>query len=231
MNSLHKNNAPRAIATFNGGDGIIQLLNESIDVQELYSRWVDWATQGDNLKYLPAIDASLLPKVMGGCSATIKYRWRIKPVNKPHTLKVFGSITLDDGSSPFIDTDGGHKVDIEYSGYINESATEKLKKQAKIEAGNDRTNKARKTRKEKSPSLEFANDQLDKAIESRAKKLIGEYPRFSATQIAGKIQPELPGDVSVAENDFRVKIRLGNDGRVSIRRIQDIVSQVIKSCK
>lgn len=90
----------------------------AVEVEELYSRWVDWVTLSDNSKYLPAIrfvggDAISATKNLGITFFLIN-GWRIRPDEANHTLRVAGNLYTDpSGFSPFVATVGAFNVMIE----------------------------------------------------------------------------------------------------------------------
>jgi hypothetical protein len=93
----------------------------TMNVRDVWSRWVDWAALSDNSKYLPAfvtiggndIDPAEGTKVP--VFAFLINGWRIKPQEADHTLSVPGGILLvDGGGDPFANTDGDYVVRINY---------------------------------------------------------------------------------------------------------------------
>lgn len=102
--------------TFNGVTKVISFdtSTTSVDVQDIYSRWVDWILTSDNSKYLPAIRAIGGDPLPGGKALGLTYfllnGWKIKPYEESHTLTVNGNLYSEDGSNPFIDTVGDYQV-------------------------------------------------------------------------------------------------------------------------
>lgn len=110
--------------TFDGANKRITLSSgtTSLDVKDLWSRWVDWVALSDNSKYLPAfdtvggnpIDASAGTSIPIYCF--MKNGWRIKPQEASHTLNVSGGVLLvDGGGDPFVNPDGSFAIRINYS--------------------------------------------------------------------------------------------------------------------
>lgn len=109
--------------TFDGQTKVITLTagTTTVNVRDLWSRWVDWYLTNDNSKYLPTfINVGGDPIDEGtGTSipiyAFLTNGWRIKPQEADHTLNVTGGIILvQGGGDPFNDTDGDYSVRINY---------------------------------------------------------------------------------------------------------------------
>ena len=106
--------------TFNGDSKIIVLTvgTTGVEVIDLYSRWKDWASTGDNSKYLEAMrvvggDPISSIKNLGSTFFMIN-GWRIRPQESNHWLKVEGNLFTDpSGFAPFIATQGSYNVTIE----------------------------------------------------------------------------------------------------------------------
>ena len=87
----------------------------SLSVRELWSRYCDWLTEGDNSKYVEA-----MRQVGGDITAIPIYifllnGWRIVPQAANHTLEVDdGVLYVDGGGDPFVDPAGAFKVRISY---------------------------------------------------------------------------------------------------------------------
>jgi hypothetical protein len=88
----------------------------SIDVQEIYSRWVDWLFIGDNSKYYQAMRAVGGDPLPGSKSLGLTYfllnGWKIKPYEADHVFTLNGNLYSEDGSSPFVSTTGSFNVTI-----------------------------------------------------------------------------------------------------------------------
>lgn len=94
----------------------------SLDVADVWSRWVDWMLTSDNSKYLPAfrtvggdtIDASAGTSVP--VYAYLVNGWRVRPQEANHTLNVTGGVLLvEGGGAPFVATLGAFNVQVNYS--------------------------------------------------------------------------------------------------------------------
>lgn len=110
-----------------GFDGATKLITLSagtttLNVRDLWSRWVDWQAISDNSKYLPAFDTvgGNVVDAVAGTSIPIycfmQNGWAIKPQEASHTLNVTAGVLLvDGGGDPFVDPDGSFVVRINYS--------------------------------------------------------------------------------------------------------------------
>jgi len=94
----------------------------TLNVVDLWSRWVDWVSTDDNSKYLPAFSSVGGDSIDQTAGTTIPIYaflingWRIKPQEASHTLSVPGGIILvDGGGDPFVNTSGAYTVRINYS--------------------------------------------------------------------------------------------------------------------
>ena len=88
----------------------------SIDVQDMYSRWVDWFLTSDNSKYLPAMrvvwwDPLPWSKKLGLTYFMLNW-WKIKPYEATHTFSLNGNVYSEDWTSSFIPTVGSYNVTI-----------------------------------------------------------------------------------------------------------------------
>ncbi len=108
--------------SFDGVTKVITITSDNtLDVKDLWSRWVDWVLSSDNSKYLPAM-AQLGGNdidVSAGTSIPIYIYllngWKIKPREANHTLSVINGILLvDGGGDPFNNTSGAYTVRINY---------------------------------------------------------------------------------------------------------------------
>lgn len=86
----------------------------SLTAQELYRAWVDWAVQGDNLKWLPAFRTAGGDDLGGGRAIPGYYflsnGWRVRPMEADHTLTIDGNLFVDGGGSPIVRTLGDWNV-------------------------------------------------------------------------------------------------------------------------
>jgi len=104
---------------FNPLEKLIILDTTFVDVKDLYSRWKDWAIQGDNSKYLPAF------RVLGGdpigsdlfvsIYLFLTNGWRIRPKEANHTLVIKGNISVEEGGDPVVSTLGTYRVLVQYT--------------------------------------------------------------------------------------------------------------------
>lgn len=91
------------------------ILNTAIvTATELYSRWVDWAIQSDNLKYGLVIKQVGSDDLGGGLSIPPYYflqdGWKVRPMEADHKLEIVGNLFTDDSSSPIVNTNGSYNV-------------------------------------------------------------------------------------------------------------------------
>lgn len=102
---------------FDGPNKLITLSagTTSLNVKDLWSRWVDWFLTDDNSKY------DIWMMQIGGDDPSIPiYIFlasdvKIKPQEVSHTLNVTGAILfVAGGGDPFVDTDGYYNVRINY---------------------------------------------------------------------------------------------------------------------
>lgn len=108
--------------TFNGTTEIITPTDApvsgviDIDVQDLYSRWVDWMLTSDNSKYQQAMRAVGGDPLPGSKQLGLTYflmnGWKIKPYEADHIFNLNGNLYSEDGTSPFTPTTGSYNVTI-----------------------------------------------------------------------------------------------------------------------
>lgn len=87
-------------------------------VVQLWSRWVEWVTIGDNSKFLPALRSvggdEISTTQSLGATFFMTNGWKIRPHEASHTLVVNGNLYTDPaGFSPFVSTVGAFNVNIE----------------------------------------------------------------------------------------------------------------------
>ena len=106
---------------FDGPNTTITLASGVTDVEakDIYSRWKDWVTIGDNAKYLPAFRTiggdPLSPVVDAGSYFFIQNQngWRIKPPEEDITIFISGNLALEDtGQAGLIATTGAFSTAI-----------------------------------------------------------------------------------------------------------------------
>lgn len=105
---------------FDGVNKVISLTSgtTAFDVDDLWSRWIDWLLIGDNSKYQLAMRSvggdTISPTKNLGSTFFMVNGWRIRPQEANHTLRVNGNLYTDpSGFSPFISTVGSFNVTIE----------------------------------------------------------------------------------------------------------------------
>lgn len=110
--------------SFNGATKVISLSSgtTSLDVKDLWSRWVDWVLTGDNSKF-PIAMSQLGGNDIDPVSGTsvpiyifLENGWKIRPQESNHTLNVSGGVlVVNGGGDPFVNTLGSFVVRINYS--------------------------------------------------------------------------------------------------------------------
>lgn len=108
--------------SFDGTTKVITITTDTtLDVRDLWSRWVDWLLTSDNSKYGIAMvnvggdDIDTVAGTKIPIYLFLQDGWKVKPKEENHTLKVTNGILLtDDSSDPFTDTSGSFIVRINY---------------------------------------------------------------------------------------------------------------------
>lgn len=103
---------------FDGVNKLISITTDTtLDVKDLWSRWVDWALTSDNSKFLPAMSQTGGNDIdiSAGTSIPIyiflENGWKVKPKEANHTLVVTNGILLtSDSSTPYRQTTGNYNV-------------------------------------------------------------------------------------------------------------------------
>lgn len=92
----------------------IVLDTTTVTATEIYSRWVDWISIGDNSKYLPAFRSVGGDDLGGGISIPSYYflqnGWYVRPMEATHTLTITGNLFVDGGGDPVVPTIGNFNV-------------------------------------------------------------------------------------------------------------------------
>lgn len=105
--------------TFDPSDKRIILDSSSVTATEIYSRWVDWAAQSDNLKYGMAIRQVGSDDLGGGLSIPPYYflqdGWRVRPMEANHLLVLTGNLFVEGGGQPVVNTLGSFNVSVQYT--------------------------------------------------------------------------------------------------------------------
>lgn len=106
--------------TFDGENKIIGLpLTSIMSIREVYSRWVDWTTQSDNMKWLPAFTVIADPPKIP-VYITLQNGWLIDPAHGtygvPYTIEFTEGFlyTNPAGQDPFTPGDPGYELRIIY---------------------------------------------------------------------------------------------------------------------
>ena len=89
-------------------------------VSAIYSRWIDWAAQSDNLKWGAVFRWSGLDPLPGGRYSPVNFflqgAWRVRPMEADHTLDIEGNLYCEDGvSDPVVPTLGNYRVLVRYT--------------------------------------------------------------------------------------------------------------------
>ena len=97
----------------------IILDSSSVTAEEIYSRWVDWATTSDNLKYGEVI-AHVGGNDLGGGLYIPNYLflnngWKVRPMEVSHTLNIIGNLFVTGGGVPVVSTLGNFNVVVQYT--------------------------------------------------------------------------------------------------------------------
>lgn len=108
--------------SFNGSTKVVTITDvNTLDVCDLWSRWVDWLLTSDNSKYpiaMTQVGGDDIDTVAGTAIPIYIYLqngWKIKPREANHTLAVTNGILLtSDSSDPFNNTTGAYTVRINY---------------------------------------------------------------------------------------------------------------------
>jgi len=100
--------------TFDPAARRVILDSAAASASEIWSRWTDWATQGDNLKHPPAM-RQLGGDSLGGSLLVPIYifllnGWRVRPMESNHTLSIVGNLFVEEGGSPVVNTIGAFNV-------------------------------------------------------------------------------------------------------------------------
>ncbi len=108
--------------SFNGATKEITITTDTtLNVLDLWSRWVDWWLTSDNSKYALAMSQLGGDDIDPGAGTTVpiyiflQNGWKVKPKEASHTLAVTSGILLvDGGGDPFVNTTGSYNVRINY---------------------------------------------------------------------------------------------------------------------
>lgn len=108
--------------SFNGTTKEVTITTDTtLNVLDLWSRWVDWFLTGDNSKYglaMAQVGGDDIDTSAGTAIPIYIFLlngWKIRPKEADHTLKVVDGILLvHGGGDPFLDTTGDYTVRINY---------------------------------------------------------------------------------------------------------------------
>ncbi len=108
---------------FDGPNRVVVLTpgTTAVALADLWSRWKDWARLG-NAGFAPAFD-TVGGEDIDSAQGTrvplylfVKNGWRLRPQEANHTLTVAGgTLLVDGGGDPFVDTLGSYRVRVRYS--------------------------------------------------------------------------------------------------------------------
>ena len=105
--------------TFDPSIKRIILDSVSVTATEIYSRWVDWAAQDDNLKWGPVFRQVGSDDLGGGLSIPpyffLQGAWKVRPMESDHSLTITGNLFVEGGGVPVVRTVGPHQVNVNYT--------------------------------------------------------------------------------------------------------------------
>lgn len=104
--------------SFNGSTKVVSITADTtLDVKDLWSRYVDWFLTGDNSKYgeaMSQVGGNDIDPSAGTSIPVYIYLlngWKVKPKEANHTLNVSNGILLtSDSSTPYQATSGSYNV-------------------------------------------------------------------------------------------------------------------------
>lgn len=106
---------------FDGPSKKIQLTTgtTTVEVGDMYSRWIDWLLTGDNSKYLPAMRNVGGEPISSTKNLGVTYflvnGWRVVPDAADHRLTLSGNLVTDPAGFSPVDTQPGYSIIVEYS--------------------------------------------------------------------------------------------------------------------
>jgi len=106
---------------FDGVNKKIQLTSGTtfVEVNDLYSRWIEWLLTSDNSKYplaLRNVGGDPISEVKNlGVTFFLVNGWRIVPQSADHRLTIEGNLVTDPSGFSPIDTVPGYSIIVEYS--------------------------------------------------------------------------------------------------------------------
>ena len=122
-----------AVVTFDGPTRTITEIaggiDNTLDVQEIYSEWKEWVRLSDNAKYLPAFRTiggdPVSPTQNAGITYFLLNGWLIVPADLDHQLTLVGNIVPDGGVGNIFAAVPGRTVStsVNFSNLIDTVAT------------------------------------------------------------------------------------------------------------
>jgi hypothetical protein len=104
---------------FDAASKRIILDSTSTSATEIYSRWVDWAAQGDNIKHGMVIRQVGSDDLGSGLAIPPYYflqgAWRVRPMEANHLLNLTGNLFVEGGGQPVVNTLGAYNVSVQYT--------------------------------------------------------------------------------------------------------------------
>ena len=105
--------------TFDAVAKRIVLDSSSVTATEVYSRWVDWASESDNVKYGVVVRQVGSDDLGGGLSIPPYYflqgSWRVRPTETNQLLILTGNLFVEEGGQPVVNTLGAFNVSVQYT--------------------------------------------------------------------------------------------------------------------
>lgn len=104
---------------FDAANKRIILDSANVTATEIYSRWVDWAAEGDNAKFGMLVRQVGGDDLGGGLAIPPYYflqgAWRVRPMEASHLLTVTGNLFVEGGGHPVVNTLGSFNVSVQYT--------------------------------------------------------------------------------------------------------------------
>ena len=104
---------------FDASNKRIVLDSSSVTATEIYSRWVDWAALGDNLRHGMVVRQVGSDDLGGGLAIPPYYflqgEWRVRPMEANHLLILTGNLFVEGGGQPVVNTLGAFNVSVQYT--------------------------------------------------------------------------------------------------------------------
>lgn len=105
--------------TFDPATKRIILDSVTVTATEIYSRWVDWAAEDDNLKYGLVVRSVGGDDLGGGLFIPpyffLQDGWRVRPIESNHDLLITGNLFVEEGGVPVVRTIGVFQVNVNYT--------------------------------------------------------------------------------------------------------------------